>query len=108
MQELNNQNFNKEVLESGQPAAVFLKGQWCSHCKKMEPVFKEVSEEYSQRVKFFSLEVSENQELAIRYNVLSVPTTLLFKDGQLINSLAGDVSREKLTEKVAEMAIRKE
>ena len=108
MQELNNQNFDKEILESDRTAVVLFKGQWCPHCKKMEPVFKEVSQEYSQRVKFFSLEVSENQDLAIKYNILSLPTTLLFKNGQLINSLVGYVAMEKLAEKVAEMAGRGE
>lgn len=107
MQELNSHNFAQEILESGRTAVVLFKGQWCPHCKKMEPVFKEVSEEYGHKVKFFSLEAGENQELAVRYNVLSIPATLLFKNGELIDSLPGYVAKEKLVEKVAEMAGKK-
>ena len=76
----------------------------------MEPVFKEVAPEYGQRVKFFSLEVGENQELAVRYAVLGVPATLLFKNfknRQLMNTISGYVAREKLAEKVAEMVGKK-
>ena len=77
---LNDKNFEKEVLQSDKTVLVDFYADWCGPCKMLSPIVDELSEEYSQ-YKFCKLNVDENEHLAAKYNVMSIPTLFVFKDG---------------------------
>ena len=86
---LNNENFNKEVKESNKVVLVDFYADWCGPCKMMSPVIDKIAEEADDRVKVCKLNVDDAQDIAVEYNVMSIPTLILFKDGNEVNRLVG-------------------
>lgn len=76
---LTTNNFKEEVYESDIPVLVDFYADWCGPCKAMGPVVESLAEEYAGKVKVGKLNVDENQDLAMKYNVMSIPTFLVFK-----------------------------
>ena len=101
--QLDDRNFDDEILKSETPAAVLFKSIGCPHCVKMVPVMEELADEYSGRVKLAILDVSAGQDKAIEYGVLSVPRLFLFKNGQKVEEFVGAVSKEKAAKKIEEL-----
>ena len=89
--EITNQNFEKEVLQSDIPVLVDFWAPWCQPCLMMGPALEELSEEFSGRLKIGKLntEIPEHQNLAIQYQVQSIPNMKLFKDGKMIKEFIG-------------------
>lgn len=79
---LNDQNFEQEVLKAGLPAMVDFFADWCMPCKMAAPVLEELAEEYEGKVKIAKVDVDRSQALAQKYGVMSIPTVIVFKDGQ--------------------------
>lgn len=79
---LNDNNFQKEVLESPVPVLVDFYADWCGPCQMAGPVLEELDKEMAGKVKFGKLNVDEAQATAAKYQVMSIPTVILFKDGQ--------------------------
>ncbi|MEM3638727.1 MAG: thioredoxin, partial [Candidatus Micrarchaeaceae archaeon] len=79
MIEVNSENFEKEVLKSSLPVVIDFWAEWCGPCRFYSPIIEEVSKEYAGKVKFCSLNTDESPEIAERYGVMSIPTTMLFK-----------------------------
>lgn len=94
---LNEENFEKEVLQSDKTVLVDFYADWCGPCKMLSPIVDELSEEYSQ-YKFCKLNVDENEHLAAKYNVMSIPTLFVFKDGQVVNHSTGAIPKESVLE----------
>ncbi len=94
---LNDKNFEKEVLQSDKTVLVDFYADWCGPCKMLSPIVDELSEEYSQ-YKFCKLNVDENEHLAAKYNVMSIPTLFVFKDGQVVNHSIGAIPKESVLE----------
>ena len=100
---LNKQNFENEVIKSDIPVLVDFFATWCGPCQMLSPIIDQISEEYKGKIKVCKLNVDEEQELAIKYNVMSIPTLILFKDGNAIKSSVGFVSKSELIEMVEGM-----
>ena len=86
---LNNENFKTEVKESNKVVLVDFYADWCGPCKMMSPVIDKIAEEADDRVKVCKLNVDDAQDIAVEYNVMSIPTLILFKDGNEVNRLVG-------------------
>jgi len=89
--EITQQNFQKEVLESEIPVLVDFWAPWCQPCLMMAPVLKELSEEFSGRLKIGKLntEIPENQMIAIQYQIQNIPNMKLFKNGKVVKEFIG-------------------
>lgn len=89
-------NFKEEVLESELPVLVDFYADWCGPCKMMAPVVKELAEAYAGKIKIGKLNIDENPNTAVQYQVMSIPTFLVFQNGEKVNSMAGALPRKQL------------
>ena len=89
-------NFDKEVLQSSLPVFVDFYADWCGPCKAMGPVVETLAQEYEGRVKVGKVNVDENQELAAKYNVMSIPTFLVLKGQDVIARTMGVQDKSSL------------
>jgi len=94
---LTDDNFSKEVLQSPQPVLVDFWAEWCGPCKMIAPILDELAEEYSGRVKIGKVNVDDSQALAAQFGIRSIPTLLLFHQGQIADQLVGLRSKRELT-----------
>lgn len=101
---LTDQNFEQEVLKSNQPILVDFFAPWCGPCKMMAPIIEELAKEIKGKAKIGKLDVDKNQETAQKYNVMSVPTLIFFKDGQEVERMMGVQSKETLIKKLETLA----
>lgn len=82
-------NFQSEVLEADQPVLVDFSATWCGPCKQLNPIIEELAGEYSGRVKIGKVDIDDNQEVAARLGIMSVPTVVLFKGGRRVETIVG-------------------
>ncbi len=85
----NEQDFEIEVLKETSPVVVDFWAEWCGPCKMLSPILEEVSMEMREKVKIVKVNLDENQDLAMKYSVRSIPTLLLFSEGELIDAKIG-------------------
>ena len=95
---LTDKNFEEEVNSSAVPVLVDYWAEWCGPCKMISPLVEEMAEEYSNRLKVGKLDVDENQSSASKQNVMSIPTLLIFKEGEVVAQQIGAVNKTQLTE----------
>ena len=96
-------NFDADVLGSEIPVVVDFFATWCGPCRMMAPVIEELAEEYDGKVKIGKLDVDENSDIAARYGVMSIPTIILFKDGEIFSKSVGFHDKEVLENAIKEM-----
>ena len=89
-------NFDQDVLQSDLPVLLDFWAEWCGPCKMIGPLLVELSEEYAKKVKIVKLNVDENNNTAIQYAVRSIPTLILFKDGQVQAQHIGAAAKGQL------------
>ena len=89
-------NFDQDVLQSDIPVLLDFWAEWCGPCKMIGPLLVELSEEYAKKVKIVKLNVDENNNTAIQYAVRSIPTLILFKDGQVQAQHTGAAAKGQL------------
>lgn len=94
--EITSENFRKEVLNSEVPVLVDFWASWCNPCKMMGPIVEEIAGEMEGKIKVFKLNVDQERNLAIKYNIMSIPAFLLFKDGKVEKQTIGMQSKEDL------------
>ncbi|PIT94165.1 thioredoxin [Candidatus Falkowbacteria bacterium CG10_big_fil_rev_8_21_14_0_10_43_11] len=97
---LTDQNFEQEVLQAKQPVLVDFWAPWCGPCQMMGPVIEELARDLAGKAKVGKLNVDENQTTAEKYNVMSIPTIIIFKNGQIAEEMSGVQSKEALAEKL--------
>ena len=82
-------NFEAEVLNSDKPALVDFWATWCGPCRMLAPILSEIAEEYSDKVKVCKINVDDEPELAMAYNIASIPTVMYFEGGEMKEKLIG-------------------
>ena len=93
-------NFNEEVMNSKVPVLVDFYADWCGPCQMMGPVVEELAEQYDGKVKIGKVNVDGERRLALKYQVLSIPTFLIIKDGQVVDRSMGAMPKDVLEEKL--------
>jgi thioredoxin 1 len=94
MVELNDTNFEQEVLKSDQPVLVDFWATWCAPCRMMTPTVESIASEYAGRAKVGKLNVDENLSVTGRYNIRGIPTLILFKNGEVQEQSVGATSKD--------------
>ncbi|OUU78369.1 MAG: thioredoxin [Gammaproteobacteria bacterium TMED78] len=90
-------NFDTDVIKSDKPVLMDFWADWCGPCKMIAPLLDSIAEEYADRLKVVKLNIDEHQQIAPKYNVRSIPTLLVFKDGEVAGQQVGAVSKAQLT-----------
>ncbi len=98
MLQINSSDFQSQVLDSQIPVLVDFFATWCGPCQMQTPILEELSKTYEGKVKIVKIDVDQNQELAGQWNVMSIPTLIIFKGGQPAQQLMGFQNKEKLEE----------
>ncbi len=93
---LNNDNFKAEVLDAKGLVLVDFWATWCGPCKMLAPTVSEIADEYEGKVKVYKLDVDQAMDIAMSYGVASIPTLILFKDGEIVKKSVGVVSKTEI------------
>jgi thioredoxin len=94
--EVTDTNFQAEVIESDVPVLVDFWAPWCGPCRMVAPVVEEIAEERGEALKVVKMNIDENQNTAVQFNVMSIPTLMLFKDGAVAKTVIGAYPKRKL------------
>ena len=100
MKQLKSQEFQAEVLESKVPVLVDFSATWCGPCQMMGPVLEQLSAEYEGKAKIVKVDIDESMDLAQKYQIMSVPNMIIFKDGAPVDAVIGVVPANHLKEKL--------
>jgi len=92
---ITNQNFEKEVLQSDRPVIVDFFATWCGPCKMLAPILEEIEKE-NTNIKVCKVDIDEESELASKYQIMSVPTLIAIKNGEIINTLVGVRGKQEI------------
>ncbi|CDF27541.1 MAG: thioredoxin [Dialister pneumosintes] len=95
---LTKDNFETEVLKSEKPVLVDFWATWCPPCRLLGPVIAEIAEEQITSLKVGKVDVDEQKELASQFNIMSIPTMILFKDGKVVKEILGYKPKEEILE----------
>lgn len=97
------QEFNQKVIESDKPSLVDFYASWCGPCRKYAPILEKLAEEFDGVVNIYKVNVEECRELATEYSVRSIPTSIIFKNGDAIDMFIGAVPEDELRKKLEEV-----
>jgi thioredoxin 1 len=94
------QNFDSEVLQSSVPVLVDFWAAWCGPCRTVAPTVDEIAGEYAGKLKVVKVDTDENQDIAIKFQVMSIPTLMVFKDGKMVERVVGALPKSVLLSKI--------
>ena len=89
------EQFEQEVIGANETIFIDIYATWCGPCKTMTPIIKEIAKEHNE-IKFVKVDVDKNEELAIKYNVMSIPTMIIMKDGKVTKTFVGVTDKESI------------
>ncbi|MHB1286809.1 MAG: thioredoxin [Leptospirales bacterium] len=98
--EVSSQEWDKSVLGSPGLVMVDFWAPWCGPCRTVAPIVEELSEEYKGQVNFMKLNTDDNQDIAVKYQVMGIPTLMFFKDGKIVDKIVGAQSKKNFKEKI--------
>ncbi len=98
--DVNEANFKQEVLNSPIPVLVDFWADWCVPCKMIEPIVEELGKEYAGKLKVVRINVDDNQNIAIQYGIMSIPSLLLFVNGKVEEQIVGAVPKRVILSKI--------
>ena len=96
--ELNEKNFESEVLKSDKPVLIDFWATWCGPCKMLSPVLEKIDEKFEENLKILKVDIDKFPELANKYNIMSVPTLIFFENGEIVRQETGFMPEEKIME----------
>ena len=96
-------NFENDALNSDIPVLVDFYADWCGPCKMMAPIVETISEKYEGKLKVGKCNVDDERDIAMRYRIMSIPTIMVFKNGDVALKLIGAMSEQELEDKLAEV-----
>ncbi len=100
--QLTDSNFESEVIKSEHPVLVDFWAVWCGPCKMVEPEIEKISDEKKDSLKIGRLNVDNNRDTAIEFGISSIPTLLLFKNGEVKEKLVGAMSKDRILDKISQ------
>ncbi len=100
---LNSKNFDSEVLQSKVPVLVDFSAIWCPPCQMMGPVMEKLAADFENKAKVAKVDIDECSDLAMKYNVMSVPSMIYFKNGEIKDQVIGAVPAEHLSDKLNQL-----
>lgn len=98
--ELTDASFETEVLKSDVPVLVDFWAPWCGPCKMISPIVEEIAGEYAGKIKVAKVNTDDNQQIATKYGIMSIPTLMIFKGGEVSERIIGAQSKKYITEKI--------
>jgi thioredoxin 1 len=99
------EHFESDVLKSNLPVVVDFYADWCGPCKMIAPIMEELSKEYDGKVKFVKVNTDDNQELAVRYEVMSIPYVVFFKSGAMQDAVIGAAPSSTYKRKIEQVLL---
>ena len=102
--DINEANFDREVMQSDKPVVVDFWAEWCGPCKMIAPLLDEIAKEKAGAVKVAKVNVDQNQSLSFKYNIRAIPSLLFFKNGQVRDQVTGMTSKKDLLGRIEALA----
>ncbi len=102
--ELTDDNFEQEVLSSDTPVLVDFWAEWCMPCRMLAPTIDELANEFTGRVKVGKVDTDSNREVSLKFDINSIPTVLLFKDGEVLRKFVGVTPKQELADELEKAA----
>ncbi|MBU0732739.1 MAG: thioredoxin [Proteobacteria bacterium] len=100
LSQVTDKNFDEEIINSDIPAMVDFWADWCQPCKAMAPMIEELAQEYKGKIKFVQMNVAENRDTPARFGIRSIPTLMLFKGGEVAQTLIGAYPKSRIEEEL--------
>ncbi len=102
IKQVTDDSFESDVIDSAIPVVLDFWAPWCGPCRMMEPVLEELAAEAAGKIQVAKLNVDDNPKTAQRFDILSIPTLLVFKDGSVVKKLVGAMPKKRLADELAE------